>query len=75
MNNDSTIVTSYNRFHYSPQNTIEYDDNEIKVYHKFDDTDIINKINNTIIKTLETSGQYFELKKGDKMTVLRVIRK
>jgi hypothetical protein len=54
---------------------IEYDDSEIRVYHKFDDTDIISKINDTIIKTLETRGQYFELKKGDKMTILRACPK
>jgi hypothetical protein len=54
---------------------IEYDDSEIRVYHKFDDMDIISKINDTIIKTLETRGQYFELKKGDKMTILRACPK
>jgi hypothetical protein len=54
---------------------IEYDNDEIRIYHSFDDTDIINKINDTIIKTLETRGRYFELKNGDKMTVLRAYRK
>ncbi|KCZ73263.1 hypothetical protein ANME2D_00328 [Candidatus Methanoperedens nitroreducens] len=49
---------------------IEQDNNEIRIYHKFNDADIIRIVNDTIIKTLEISGQHFMLKKGDKITIL-----
>ncbi len=54
---------------------IEYDDIEIRLHHKFDDTDIISKINDTIIKTLKMRGKCFEIKTGDKMTILRACPK
>jgi hypothetical protein len=49
---------------------IEHIDNEIRLYHAFEDKEIIHIINDTVIKTLEKSGQTFELRKGDKMTIL-----
>jgi hypothetical protein len=53
-------------------NRIECHDNKIQIYHKFNDKDIIRVVNDTIIKTLEISGQHFVLKKGDKMTVFSI---
>jgi hypothetical protein len=50
---------------------IEYQNNEIKIYHKFDDTGVISIVNDTIIKTLEKTGHNFAFKKGDKITILR----
>ncbi|MDJ1423600.1 MAG: hypothetical protein M5U10_17025 [Candidatus Methanoperedens sp.] len=49
---------------------IEYNDNEIKIYHKFNDEGVINTINDTLINTLRMSGQNFMLKKSDKITIL-----
>ncbi len=49
---------------------IETKNNEIKIYHIFDDRDVIQIINSTILKTLEMSGRHFMLKKRDKMTIL-----
>ncbi len=42
----------------------------IKIYHMFNDTNIINTINETILNTLKISGQSFKLKKSSKITVL-----
>lgn len=50
---------------------MEHDENEIVIFHKFNDKGIIHTINETILKTLGVAGHHFELKKGDKMTVLR----
>jgi len=49
---------------------IEYQNNEIKIYHKFDDIGVISVVNDTIIKTLEKTGHPFAFKKGDKITIL-----
>lgn len=49
---------------------IENNDVEIKIFHKFDDENIINTINETIIKTLEISCQPFKIRKGGKITIL-----
>lgn len=49
---------------------MEYSENEIRIYHKFNDKKIILHINETILKILEMSGQHFVLKKKDKMTIL-----
>lgn len=49
---------------------IEHDDNEIKVYHKFDERKIIRIINKTIINLLGISGQHFVPRKESKMTIL-----
>lgn len=49
---------------------MENSDNEVRIYHTFDDKDIIHTVNETIIKTLAMAGQQFVLKKGDKMTIL-----
>ncbi len=49
---------------------IEYNDNQMRIYHKFNDEGIIQIINDTIIKTLEVSGQMFMPKKSDKITIL-----
>lgn len=49
---------------------MENNDNEVKIYHTFDDKEIIRTVNETIIKTLSMAGQHFVLKKGDKMTIL-----
>lgn len=49
---------------------IEHNDDEIWVYHKFSDGNLIHLVNSTIIKTLKTANQHFNLRKEDKMTVL-----
>lgn len=49
---------------------IEHGDNEIRVYHKFSDGNLIHLVNSTIIMTLKTANQHFILRKEDKMTVL-----
>ncbi len=49
---------------------MEHNNNEIKIYHKFNDEGIIHTINNTIVNTLEMSGQNFMPKKSDKITIL-----
>ena len=49
---------------------IEHDENEIQVYHKFDERNINRIINRTIIKTLRKSDQHFVIGKEDKMTIL-----
>lgn len=54
---------------------MEQNDNEIKIFHQFDDMGIIDTVNKTIIKTLEMAGQDFKLKNGGKMTVLSQSKK
>lgn len=49
---------------------IDCDNGKIRIYHTFDDRDIIRIINDSIIKTLEMSGQNFVFKKKDKLTIL-----
>jgi hypothetical protein len=49
---------------------VKGDNNEIKIFHKFDDITVINILNETIIKTLEQIGRKFTTKKGDKITIL-----
>jgi len=49
---------------------MENNDNEVRIYHTFDDKEIIRTVNETIIKTLAVAGHQFVLKKGDKMTIL-----
>ncbi len=49
---------------------MEHNNNEIRIYHLFDDKGVINIINETILKTLAMAGQRFVLKKGDKVTVM-----
>lgn len=51
---------------------IECSDSKIRIYHKFDDENIINTVNDTIIKTLEISGQLFKIKTSSKNTVLSI---
>ena len=49
---------------------MEHGEKEIKIFHKFNDAGIIHTINETILKTLGIAGHSFDLKKGDKITVL-----
>lgn len=49
---------------------IEYSNNEIIIYHKFDNEKIIKTINETILKTIKISGQLFNIKKSSKITKL-----
>ncbi len=49
---------------------MEQNEKEMRIFHKFDDKKIIQSINETIIKTMETAGQKSVIKKGDKMTIL-----
>lgn len=49
---------------------IEYHDDEIKIYHRFNEMDIINLVNDTITRTLEISGHHFMIKKSGKVTML-----
>ncbi len=51
-------------------NKMEYNDSEIKIYHKFNDEGIIHAINGTLINTLKMSGQNFMPRKSDKITIL-----
>ncbi|MFZ3168818.1 MAG: hypothetical protein WA130_14485 [Candidatus Methanoperedens sp.] len=49
---------------------IEYSNNEIIIYHKFDNEKIIKTINETILRTLKISSQIFNIKKNSKITKL-----
>ncbi len=49
---------------------IEQSGNEIRLYHKFDEKEVVSLINKTIINVLGMSGQYFVIKKEDKLTIL-----
>ncbi|MDF1530790.1 MAG: hypothetical protein P1P72_00510 [ANME-2 cluster archaeon] len=49
---------------------IENIDDEIKIYHRFNEMNIINLANDTIIRTLEISGNHFMIKKSGKVTML-----
>lgn len=49
---------------------IESNSGEIRIYHTFSDRDIINTINETMIKILALSGQNFAPRKKDKLTIL-----
>jgi hypothetical protein len=49
---------------------LENNENEIRIFHKFDDKGVIQAINETILKTLELAGHNFKTKKGDKITIL-----
>lgn len=51
-------------------NRMKHNEKEIRIFHKFDDKDIIKTINETILKTLEVAGHPFKIKKGDNMTIL-----
>lgn len=48
---------------------VEQQNDEILIYHVFDDRRIIDVLNETILKTLGASGQKFNLKKGEKLTI------
>jgi hypothetical protein len=48
---------------------VEQHNDEIMIYHVFDDRRIIDVLNETIIKTLGASGQKFNIKKGAKLTL------
>ncbi|VVB95273.1 Uncharacterised protein [uncultured archaeon] len=50
---------------------LEYVDDEIRIFHTFDNINIIKSINDTLIKTLEAANQHFILKKNGRITVLR----
>ena len=50
---------------------MENNENEIRIFHKFDEKGVIKTINETILKTLDLAGRHFELKKGDKITILK----
>jgi len=49
---------------------IDYNENDIRIFHKFDDKGVIRTINETVLKTLELAGHNFKMKKGDKITIL-----
>jgi len=49
---------------------MENNENEIRIFHKFDDKGVIRTINETILKTLGLGGHHFKMKKGDKITIL-----
>lgn len=49
---------------------MEHDPNEIKIYHKINDINVIRSINDTVIKTLEITDHHFIVKKEDKTTIL-----
>lgn len=49
---------------------MENNENEIRIFHKFDDKSVIHTINKTILKTLDIAGHHFDIKKGDKITTL-----
>lgn len=49
---------------------MEIKENEIRIFHKFDDKGVIRTINETILKTLDMAGHHFKMKKGDKITIL-----
>ncbi len=49
---------------------IECNENEIRIFHKFDDKGVIQTINESILKTLDLAGHHFKMKKGDKITIL-----
>lgn len=49
---------------------IQFNENEIRIFHKFDEKGVIQTINETILKTLDLAGHNFKLKKEDKITIL-----
>lgn len=52
---------------------IEQNENEIKIYHRFNEMEIINLVNDTITRTLEISGHHLMLKKSGKVTMLSLM--
>lgn len=49
---------------------IESNNDEMKIFYKFDDDKIINTVNETILRTLQLSGQAFTIKKNSKITIM-----
>lgn len=53
---------------------IEHQNDEIKIYHVFDNRRIIDILNETFIKALAAAGQKFNIKKVEKLTILNRCR-